>query len=218
VPAPQRSAGVAANPREARELDRADFSVHEPAVEVRHASAGRSVNVSPCSGATARKRRSSKLRMRVDRRVVGTLQAPDGEAPAGEIDEKRPPGRGAEALPEEVVDLAVGRGNHERPGLARERVEDRHAPWLGRIGERDDRRGVDEQRHVPNPSSRSWSGISEMGRGSSSIRGKPAASAKSRSREGARSSRGRSLRGTTDLDPAVVADVPAPWCCERQGQ
>jgi hypothetical protein len=119
-----------------------------------------------------------------DRRVIGTLEVSDREATGRQVGEERSSRCRAEPPSKEVVDLGGRRcRDHERPRLGGEGVEDRLALWLGWVCERDERRGVDEQRHVPKPSSRSCSGICEIGRRSSSSRRNPAASAKFRSRD-----------------------------------
>jgi len=106
----------------------------------------------------------------------------DGEAPCGKAVQEGSARRLTEALAEQIVDFGDRRGGDDHLArLADEELEDLPAVWFGRIGECDERPGVDEQRHAPKPSSSSSSGISEIARGSASIRAKPAARANPRS-------------------------------------
>jgi len=118
--------------------------------------------------------------------VVIAVKSGYDEPPRREVAEKRASGLMTEALAEEIVDLGRGGSRDDQgAGFAREDVEDRGPLGLRGVGHRDQRSGVDDQRQVPKPASRSGSGICEIGRASPSMRTNPLARAKSRSRDGA---------------------------------
>jgi len=86
-------------------------------------------------------------------------------------------GGGTEPLTKQLVDLRGHRGGDEEAApLCAEKFEDFVSPRLVRVRQR---RRVDDDGHLPKPSSSSSSEISEIERGSSSHRAKPDASAKS---------------------------------------
>src|ERR1700761_8586443 len=104
----------------------------------------------------------------------------------GEIGEKGASGAATESPTKQVVDLSARRRRHDQgTGLGREEFEDLRRERVVAIRQRDHRPRIEDQGHSPKPASSSSSGIAEVGRGSESIRVKPAARAKLRSPGGA---------------------------------
>src|SRR5215211_2043902 len=167
----------------------------------------------------------SELEVRVsglqvsDRRIIVALQAFDAETSRGEVREERSPSRGRKAPPEQVVDLGRRRGGDDESSLlVSEGVQNRVPTWLVGVRERDQWPGVDQQRQLPKPSSSTCSGICEIERGSSSVRVKPAASAKSRytntiQRQGPRTKRNPAHR---PANSGPMRGKRARGCSERR--
>src|SRR5262249_4226612 len=110
--------------------------------------------------------------------VVATVEAGALVATRGKVLQEGAPRRRAEAPTEQVIDLGGHRRrDEEAPMLRAKDLEDLVAPRLAPVGKGDERRRVDDEGHLPKPARSSSSGISETGRGSSSIRAEAGAGA-----------------------------------------
>jgi len=88
-------------------------------------------------------------------------QSLNQESPSRHVAQERPGGLGSPATPDQVVRLGRDWGWHDQlPWLPSEQVADPGVKRVAGVSEGDQGSGVDDERHAPNPASRSSSGTS----------------------------------------------------------